>query len=135
MNDDDDVTPAQVIRETWRWLPAALTVTLAIMLIGGIVTLVGWKASWWFTEQNVTKTNTTYQNSYGTQQADISSMETAIQAIAGAVDPAQATGDAQEACKYGALITNLPAGDAPWYAKNCDGPAVSPSSSYYSTSN
>lgn len=30
---DDDITPARVIRETWRWLPAGISITVAWSII------------------------------------------------------------------------------------------------------
>jgi hypothetical protein len=126
-----DLTPKEARQEIRRWLPTVTYAIVSLLSVGLLATFICWKAHVWFWEQNVKIQNSTYQNSYATQQSDIDTMESAIQSISGAVDPAQATGDAQEACKYGARVTQLPAGDLAWYQQNCAGPAVSPSSSYY----
>jgi len=125
-----DVNPSDVYRETGRWLPAAVVVTLAVLLVGGIATLVCWQAGWWFAQHSVNRQNQLYQNSYGVQQADIGSMENAIGAIPSAVDSAQANADAQQACRYAAQITSIPPDDAGWAAQNCLAGAVAPGSQY-----
>lgn len=129
-DDDDRYTPAQAMRDTWSWFPVALVVTVALIILGGVIVVVCWAAGWWMFEQNVKHENNVYQNSYGTQQSDIQSMEQAVQAIPGAVDHAQVLGDVNTACAAGARVNQLPPGDASWYAANCSGPAISPSSQY-----
>lgn len=103
-----------------------------VIVLGIVITIIGAKAHWWLVNYNVNHQNQVYQNSYGTQQADIQSMEDAIGGIPSAVDPAQATADTLSACKYAAKITSMPPGDASWVAVNCDGPAISQSSQYSS---
>ncbi len=125
-----DYTPKDARRDIRNWTPVAVYGALSFIGVMLIASFVCWKAHVWFWEQDVKIQNSTYQNSYATQQSDISSMESAVQAISGAVDSAQANGDAQEACKYGAMVTQLPSGDAAWYAANCSGPAVSAISQY-----
>jgi hypothetical protein len=124
------VTPREVQRSTWRWAPAALTITVAIIGVCLVGTFICWQAGWWFFAQSVNRQNQVYQNSYGTQQADIQAMETAEQAIPGAVDRAQVLADVNAACAAGAKVTNLGPGDAAWYAANCDGGVISQSSQY-----
>ena len=41
----DDVTPHQVMRETGRWLPAAMVVAAAAVALGLIVALICWLAT------------------------------------------------------------------------------------------
>ena len=126
----DDVSPSRVIRDTWKWFPAAVIVLAVVLILGGGVTLVCWQAGWWFAQHDVNRQNQLYQNSYGTQQADIGTMENAIGAIPSAADSAQANADAQEACRYAAQITSIPPADAGWVAQNCLAGAVAPGSQY-----
>jgi hypothetical protein len=125
-----DVTPGQVYRETGRWIGPAIIVTLAVLLVGGIATLVCWQAGWWFAQRDVNRQNQLYQGSVAVQQADIGSMENVIGAIASAADSAQANADAQQACRYAAQITSIPPADAGWVAQNCLAGAVAPGSQY-----
>jgi hypothetical protein len=125
-----EVTPNDVIRETGRWVPAAIIVALAVLLVGGIITVICWSAGWWFASHDVNRQNQLYQNSYGVQQADIGAMQNAIGAIASAADGAQANADAQEACGYAAKITIMPPADKGWVSTNCLAGAVAPGSQY-----
>ncbi len=126
----DDVTPHEVMRETGRWFPAAVVVAVAVVVLGLIVTFICWQAGWWFAQHNADRQNRVYQNSYGTQQADIDTMQNAIGAITSASGPAQAKADANEACQYAAKITIMPPGDVDWVAQNCLAGAVAPGSQY-----
>ena len=65
--DYDDPTPAGVIRETWRWLPAWVVVLfVALLLIGG-VTWAGSAFGWWLSAQNATHQAQNTQNGYSNQ--------------------------------------------------------------------
>lgn len=131
MRYDDGMTPREARREIRKWTFTAAYGIVSLLAVGLLASFVCWRAHVWFWEQDTKIQNSTYQNNYAVQQSDIDSMESAIQSITGVVDSAQAAGDAQEACKFGAKVTQLPAGDAMWYAQNCSGPAVSSSSRYH----
>lgn len=131
--DDDRITPVQVIREAWSWVPVVFIIGAISFVFIGALTIAAWQLHWLMFSQSVNRQNNTYQNSYGTQQSDIMSMEQAVQAIPGAVDHAQVLGDVNTACAAGSRVNNLPPGDATWYADNCSGPAISAGSQYNST--
>ena len=135
MNYGDRVTPARAIRETWSWVPVVFIIGAISFVFIGALTVAAWQLHWLMFSQSVNRQNDTYQNSYGTQQSDIQSMEQAVQAITGAVDHAQVLGDVNTACAAGARVNRLPPGDASWYAANCSGPAISPSSHYNTDAN
>ncbi len=126
----NDITPNDVYRETGRWFGPVLVGALAILVIGIILTFIGWQVGWLFTAHNVARTNQVYQGSYAVQQADIDTMQRAIGAISSAAGKAQANADAQEACSYAAKITVMPPGDKGWVAANCLAGAVAPDSQY-----
>lgn len=128
--DIDDITPARVIRVGNRWLPVVLFAIVTSVVLFAIVCLITWPLHVWLFSREVNLQNNVYQNSYGTQQSDIGSMETAIQAIPGAFGNAQVRADVNQACGYGAKVNQLPPGDASWFAQNCSGPVISPTSSY-----
>ena len=126
----NDITPGQVYRETGRWFGPVLVAAVAVLVIGIVLTFIGWQVGWWFTAHNVNRQNQVYQGSYGTQQSDIDTMQNAIGAIASASGPAQERADANEACQYAAKITIMPPGDKGWVAQNCLAGAVAPGSQY-----
>jgi len=127
---DWGLTPRQANREIRRWTPVAITAVVASFGVITVAVVLMWQLHVWVFTRSVDLQNRTYQNSYGTQQADIGSMETAIQAITRAFTLAQERADALSACGYGAKVTQLPPGDAAWYESNCSGPALSPASQY-----
>jgi hypothetical protein len=126
-----DVTPRQVRRETRRWLSTVFYVTGALLGLIIVVTIVLWHLHAWMFTQNVKLQNNVYQNSYGTQQSDISSMASAEQQITGAFTNAQVRADVDEACSYGVKVNDLPPAQATWFGQNCSGAAISPTSPYY----
>jgi hypothetical protein len=131
--------PHDAMREGFRWAPVAWIG--ALLFVAGIFSLIFIFQPW---AQKIDTSNakhqvaiqqisaSAYQNGPGTQQAWISSGEAAFQAAqdAGAGTP-NAAGDAREACKDFAQVNQIPAGDKPLVAQNCDGPLVSASSPYY----
>ena len=126
----DDMTPHQVMRETGRWLPAALVALAALLALAAVATVILWRLHAWVFTQETNLQNRIYQGSYAVQQADIDTMQRAIGAIGSAADRAQANADAQEACGYAAKITIMPPADAGWAAQNCLAGAVAPGSQY-----
>jgi hypothetical protein len=61
---DDDVTPAQVIRETWRWFPAALTAGIALIALFTILSLFVWHVGGVFQAKSIQRN---YANTVGSQ--------------------------------------------------------------------
>ena len=145
-----DVNPSDVYRETGRWLPVAIVVTLAVLLVGGIATLVCWQAGWWFASHDATRQYQLTQNGVSNQDtlraqvtaklADVTTITTQIAAAKN--DPAEVSAlQAQRAaiagiaCSDAAQITGipLPAQQAQWVGVNCSDGSVSPSSTLYVT--
>jgi hypothetical protein len=147
-DDDYEPTPAGVIRGTWRWFPAAVAVTVAALLLGGGITLIGWQANWWFASHNATRQAENTQNGYANQSTlraqvttQLAAVETVTTQIAAAGTDtsltaalkAQRAGIAGIVCADAAQIsgTPLPAQQAQWVSVNCQDGTVSPSSTYY----
>lgn len=145
-----DIGPKDVYRETGRWFGPALVVGLAVIVLGAILTLVGWQVGWWFTAHNATRQAEITQNGYSNQTtlrqqvtsklADVTSITTQLAAPGVTPDQAaalkaQRAAIAAIACSDAAQITGtpLPAGQAQWVAANCSDGSVSPSSTLYVT--
>ena len=143
-----DVNPSDVYRETGRWLPVAIVVTLAVLLVGGIATLVCWQAGWWFASHNATRQYQVIQNGVSNQDtlraqvtsklADVTAITTQIAAAGN--DPAEVSALKDQraavagiACSDAAQITGvpLPAQQAQWVSINCSDGSVSPGSPLY----
>jgi hypothetical protein len=150
--DYDDPTPAGVIRETWRWFPAWVVVTFAVMVLVGGVILVGWQADWWFASHNATRQAEITQNGYSNQTtlraqvttnlATVYSLTTQIaeakgdSSLTAALEP-QRMSIAGTVCADAEQVTGtpLPAQQAQWVAANCSAGTVSPASPLYVTGN
>lgn len=143
------MSPKDVYRETGRWFGPALVVGLAVLAVGLVLTLVGWRAGWWFAAQNATRQYQVTQNGTSNQEtlraqvtARLADVTTITAQIAAAKDPAevaalkaQRAAIAGIACSDAAQITGvpLPAQQAQWAAVNCSDGSVSPSSTLYVT--
>ena len=145
---DDDPTPAGVIRETWRWLPAWVVVLFVVLAVGGAVTWAGSAFGWWLSAQDATHQAENTQNGYANQStlraqvtSKLADVDTVTTQIAGAgadaslvtALKAQRMGIAGIVCGDAAQIsgTPLPAGQAQWVSVNCLNGDVSPQSTYY----
>jgi hypothetical protein len=148
MNTDDDITPAQVYRETGRWFGPVLIAGLAILAICLVLGLVGWQAGWWFTAQNATRQAEVTQNGYSNQVtlrqqitarlADVTSITVQIATADKSAIPAlkaQRASIANIVCADAGQVTGtpLPAQQAQWASANCSAGSVSPSSPLYVT--
>ena len=124
-------------------------VSLAVVAIGLVVTLVCWRAGWWFAAQNATRQAQVTQNGYSNQTtlraqvtsklADVATITTQIATTkdAGEVSALkdQRAAIAGIACSDAAQITGapLPPDQAQWVSANCSDGSVSPSSTLYVT--
>lgn len=146
--DYDDPTPAGVIGETWRWFPAAVVVTVAVLLLGGGITVVGWQANWWFASHNATRQAEITQNGYSNQTtlrqqvtANFATLsQIGVQIAANSTDSSlvtalkvQIASTAVQVCADAAEITGtpLPASQAQWVAANCSDGTLSTTSRDY----
>lgn len=144
----DDITPARVIRETWRWLPAWVVVLAVVLLAGGAVTWAGSAFNWWLSAQTATHQAENTQNGYSNQvtlRQQVTSQLAAVYSLSTRI--AEASGDqsliaalkpqrmavAGIVCSDAAQVTGtpLPSQQAAWVSANCDGANVSTSSTYY----
>jgi hypothetical protein len=117
----------------------ALIIIVALVVVGGIITLVGWQANWWFAVHNaqrqekiINQQSRNNADSFGAQEGYLTQLSNDISAVTGASGP-QATADANQACQVSTLITGtVPESsfDISWVRGNCQGGAVSPSSVY-----
>ena len=124
--------------------------TVAVVALGGIVTLICWQAGWWFASHDATRQYQLTQNGVSNQGtlraqvtsklADVTTITTQIAAAKN--DPAEVSAlQAQRAaiagiaCSDAAQITGvpLPAQQAQWVSVNCSDGSVSPSSTLYVT--
>ena len=143
----DDVSPKDVYRETGRWFPAAVVVTVAVIALGLIATLICWRAGWWFAAQNATRQYQVTQNGVSNQEtlraqvtsklADVATITTQIAAAKDVSEvaalKAQRAAIAGIVCSDAAQIAGvpLPAGQAQWVSSNCSDGSVSPGSDLY----
>lgn len=148
MNDNDDITPVRVYRETGRWFGPALIAGGALLALGLILGFIGWQAGWWFTAQNATRNAQLIQNGYSNQStlraqvsqkmADVTSITVQLGAAPAGQVPAlkaQRAGIADIVCQDAAQITGtpLPADQASWVSVNCSAGSLSAGSSLYVT--
>ena len=56
-------------REALSAAAIAMIIVVAVAVIGGMVTLIGWQASWWFTTQNTNRADRVTQQGYANQTA------------------------------------------------------------------
>jgi hypothetical protein len=146
----NDIRPDQVYRETGRWFGPVLFAGVAVIVLGAILTLVGWRIGWWFTAQNATRQYQLTQNGTSNQdtlRAQVTSQLATVTTITTQIaattdDPSevaalkdQRAAVAGIACSDAAQITGvpLPAQQAQWVSVNCSDGSVSPSSNLYVT--
>lgn len=79
----DEITPARVIRENYRWAPAVLTVSLTALGIGLVVVLVGWLAAGWFQSHNIQRNYSNTVSSQPYQQSLLAQMQVHVTNISG----------------------------------------------------
>lgn len=116
-------------------------VIFGVLVIAGIV-VGGWRAGWWFANQNINRETQMIHNSYSYQsatQTDLNQKIAGIEAITTQMDAAsgqqladlhaQRLGEAQLACQDASQLTaDYLRGEQPWVSQNCMAGAVSPSS-------
>lgn len=143
--DYDDPTPAGVIRETWRWLPAWVVVLAVVLVVGGAVTWAGSAFGWWLSAQSATHQAENTQNGYSNQttlRSEATQDFTTLTSLG--VQIAAAKGDAPmvtelrteqaatagKVCAEAAQVsgTPLPAQQAQWVTANCTAGTLSPNS-------
>jgi hypothetical protein len=81
--DYDDPTPAGVIRKTWRWWPAALTVGLALIALFACLGLFVWHVGGVFQQKTIQRNYSNTVNSQGYQQNLLSEMQQNLANITG----------------------------------------------------
>lgn len=142
---DDDPTPAGVIRETWRWFPAAFTVGIAVILLFAGLGLFVWHIGGAFQAKTIQRNYSSTVNSQGYQQNLLAEMQQNLTNITGpgglagtraslpAGSPEQATVRAQELaqlgkfCAEGAQLNFTVSGAQALqgdYSANCDAGTV-----------
>jgi hypothetical protein len=146
--DYDDPTPAGVIRETWRWLPAWVVVLIVVLVLGGGITWAGSAFGWWLSAQDATHQAENTQNGYSNQVtlraqvtgnfATLATIGTQIAAnssdasLVAALDTQRAA-TATTVCSDAAQVsgTPLPAQQAAWVTANCSDGTLSTASPDY----
>jgi hypothetical protein len=143
--DYDDPTPAGVIRETWRWLPAWVVVLAVVLLVGGAVTWAGSAFNWWLSAQTATHQAENTQNGYSNQTTlrseatqDFTTLTSlGVQIAATKGDASMVTelkteqaATAGKICAEAAQVsgTPLPAQQAAWVTANCTAGTLSQNS-------
>jgi hypothetical protein len=81
--DYDDPTPAGVIRETWRWFPAALTVGVALIVLFTCLSLFAWHIGGVFQQKTIQRNYSNTVNSQGYQQNLLAEMQQNLGNISG----------------------------------------------------
>lgn len=113
----------------------ATALTLAGLVIFAGIILGGWQAGWWFTTQNVNRTDVLYQQSYAAQNSaehELSQEVTEIGKVDSQLaDPvvlppqrsaltAQRVAMLNQACETAGTITHPTVTHAAWFAQNCE---------------
>lgn len=144
--DFDNPTPAGVIRETWRWFPAALAAGLALITLFTCLSLFAWHVGGVFEQKTIQRNYSSTVGSQGYQQNLLSEMQQNLGNITGpgglagtrqslpAASPEQAVARAQELaqlarfCSEGAQLNfgAVPggAGLQAVYSQNCEAGTV-----------
>lgn len=78
---DDEITPAGVLVEGFRWLPVLIVTTAVLTALGLLLTLVMWLTGNWFATQNVSNSYRRTVNSQAYQATLIDQMNAALQNI------------------------------------------------------
>lgn len=117
-------------REAISAAVAFMIIAAVVVVLGGVVTLVAWRAGWWFTNQDNARTNHMVQNGYANQSGLLSALENDIQTVDGMTGHdsaivAQRIAIGNDACKAASQITISLGTSAAWVKANCAGPAVS----------
>jgi hypothetical protein len=140
----DDLTPADFWRGFGKWVGTGI----AVCAISAGIVLGGWRAGWWFSNQNATRSYQQTQNGTSNQdtlRAQITKGMTDL--TAEGVQAAQAKGDpgltgqikVEEAAQAGELCSDmqqvtgvpLPPQQVTWYNSNCSLGVLVPASPYY----
>ena len=81
---ESDIAPARVIRETWRWSGAAITVCVAVVLVVTAAVLIpGYFIGGWFQGHTIQRNFSQTVQSQQYQQSLVSEMDTHLSNIAG----------------------------------------------------
>lgn len=139
----DYITPGGVMSGFWRWFGVGV---FALIVLGALI-LGGWRAGWWFSNQNANRLNQQIQNGASNQEtlrSQITDKIGVVQQITVQIaDPhnkdmaaalkAQRATVAGIACTDAAQITGVPLRpqQAAWVASNCLDGNVNPSSPIY----
>lgn len=120
---------------------ALIAVIVTVIALGGIITLVGWRVGWWFTQQDaarqthVTESGVGYQTAktddLNTQIANVLNVTTSMIGTTGseyAALHAQRLGDARLACADASQITTIPSDQQGWVSSNCLDGTLNPAS-------
>jgi hypothetical protein len=137
----DDVTPGEVQRGFFRWLPTALIILAVILIVGGGVTYAGAKFGWWLSARSAANQTRVIENGPGYQTAKTDDLNAQIANVLDLTTSmigtsgseydalhAQRLGDARLACADAAQITTIPADQRGWVAANCADGTPNPSS-------
>jgi hypothetical protein len=83
MNDYNDPTPAEVIRETWRWFPAALCAGIAVIILFAVLGVFVWHIGGVFQAKTIQRNYSNTVNSQGYQSNLLSEMQRNLANITG----------------------------------------------------
>ena len=141
-------TPAGAIRETWRWFPVAVVVTVAVLLLGGGITLIGWQANWWFASRSAAHQTQITENGIGYQTARTDDLNQQVANVLGETTSmigtsgaeysalhAERLGFARLACADASQVNSVPADQQGWVAANCLSGTLNPASSLFKQGN
>jgi hypothetical protein len=140
----DDFTPASF----WKGFGTWVGVGLFLSVIAGGLIVGGWRAGWWFSNQNATRQYQQTQNGTSNQdtlRANIGTgfnklLQEEVQVGFYKSNPSlaktiqvEAASQANTICGWAEQVTGvpLPADQATWVTRNCTNGVLSPSSSYY----
>lgn len=140
----DGYTPGEFWSGFGKWVGTAI----ALLLLGALVILIGWRVGWWFSNQNATRSYQQTQNGTSNQDTLRAQINTGmVNLTAEGVSAAKAAGNTglvgqikvEEAAQAGILCSDmqqvtgvaLPPQQLAWYNANCSMGVVAPTSPYY----
>lgn len=145
-NYDFDVSPGEVRRGFFRWLPTAVIIIAVIAMLGGALTYAGSRFGWWLSARSAANQTKVVENGPGYQTAKTDDLNSQIAnvlnlttSMIGTVGSeyaalhAQRLGDARLACADASQITTIPADQQGWVTSNCTDGTLNPASPLLAT--
>lgn len=137
----DDISPNEVRRGFFRWLPTGVIIAAVVILAGGGLAWEGHQLGWRLASQNAKHQTQITENGLGYQTAKTDDLNSQIANVLNTTTSmigteggeyaalhAQRLGDARLACADASQITTIPGDQRGWVAANCSDGTLNPAS-------